>query len=40
MPMPVGVRSKAQVCRRVTVGIMGLNPDEVMDVVCFVDSAL
>jgi hypothetical protein len=38
--MPVGVRSKAQVYSRLIVGIKGLNPDEAMGVVGFVDSAL
>jgi hypothetical protein len=37
--MALGVRSKAQVCSRLIVGIKRLNPDEVMDIVCFVDSA-
>jgi len=40
LPMPVAVRSKAQVFSRLIVGIKGLNPDEFMNVVCFVDSAL
>ena len=37
--MPVVVRSEAQFCSSLIIGIEGLNPDEFMDVVRFADSA-